>query len=747
LKEYAMSELSDRLRRLSQRGSARGAADVFAAAQANNVLGPHGPGPAPTSNVTPLYRRTTVVTAIAASVALVGGIAAALTMNGDGAERVPTNHALGTTTSTTGEGPATPTTLSEATKVYLASTRLIPFNQCGALSSYAKSQALKDVGPYGLPGAGGGVRTTFSSKGAAEGAVAADSAAPTAAPSAEVAHSDTNVQEAGIDEPDSVKTDGHTIWQVTNGKVFANSTGDNPQLIGSLAIEGASEMLRIANKLIVISPGYGVYATASDVRGGPEPAIASRPYGGGGLQSRFTVVDVSNPRAMKVTGHLDVDGSYVSARTVDGVARLVVRSAPELNFTYPQNGTPEAAAQAKQHNTDVVRGATVDTWLPHFTATDANGKQQKGQAFACDASYHPPQFSGFGMLSVLSFNTENPSYTRAASVMAGGDIVYASPTRIYVATNAWDNVTSDGQSFAPVNSTLIHAFDISDPVQAVYRESGRVNGTVLNQFSLSEYKGALRVATTDAKVESESFVTVLGDAGNALLPVGQVGGLGKGERIYAVRFIGPTGYVVTFRQFDPLYVVDLSEPTKPRVVGSLEVSGYSAYLHPISDGLLLAVGAEVTQGEPDGVQMSLYDVRDPAHPKMLARHQFGQGFSGAALGFDHHAFLYWPATKLAVVPLNTYSYGPDQSQNFSGAVGAKIGDSTIDEVGRAQAPNNSQYGQPGVERSVVIGDRLYLTTAQGLLVTRLDNLQQTAWVAYPVEQPQSSPGAEPKPVD
>jgi uncharacterized secreted protein with C-terminal beta-propeller domain len=282
-------------------------------------------------------------------------------------------------------------------------------------------------------------------------------------------------------------------------------------------------------------------------------------------------------------------------------------------------------------------------------------------------------------------------------------------------------------------------------VQAVYRESGRVNGTILNQFSMSEYKGALRVATTDTKVETESFVTVLGDSGTALIPVGQVGGLGKGERIYAVRFIGPVGYVVTFRQFDPLYVVDLSEPTKPRVVGSLEVSGYSAYLHPVGDGLLLAVGAEVTQGEPDGVQMSLYDVRDPAHPKMLARTQFGKGFSGAALGFDHHAFLYWPATKLAVVPLNTYNYASsDQSQNFNGAVGAHVGDSAITEVGRVQPPNNGQYGQPGIQRSVVIGDRLYLTTSQGLLVTRLDNLQQTAWVAYPVEQP---PSPEPKPVD
>ncbi|HVV34979.1 MAG TPA: beta-propeller domain-containing protein [Acidimicrobiales bacterium] len=726
---------TDRLRRLSARGDARGADDVFAAASADAS----SPAPAPT--VVPLYRNPRALTTIAATVMVLAGIVAALNVgDGNGRDAV-SRRALGTTSSTLTPGATTPTTLDGNTKVYLASTRLVPFNQCGTLASYAKAQALKDVGPNGLPGVGTVGITDQRMMANAAGTASGDTAAPKAESSTSApAYSDTNVQEAGIDEPDSVKTDGHTVYQIANGRVFATSAGDNPQLLGSLAVDGATEMLRIADRLIVVSPG-GVYypasggAVARPMAGGD---VAS-PYPGGGTssQSRFTVVDVSNPKAMKVTGHLDVDGSYVSARTVNGVARLVVRSSPNLTFSYPQDGTTEAEAAAKEHNASVIRGAAADVWLPHYTATDASGREQTGKTFACGDSYHPPQFSGFGMLSVLSFNTENPSYTRAASVMGDGDIVYASDTRVYVATNAWSSVTPASNSFAPSSSTLIHAFDISDPVQAVYRESGRVNGTVLNQFSMSEYKGALRVATTDAGNGSESFVTVLGDSGSALVPVGQVGGLGKGERIYAVRFIGPVGYVVTFRQFDPLYVVDLSDPTKPRVTGSLEVSGYSAYLHPISDGLLLAVGAEVKQGEPDGVQMSLYDVHDPTSPKLLARSDFGTGFSGAAGNFDHHAFLYWPATKLAVVPLQTYGgyTTPDgstpSSQAFNGAIGMHVGDSSISEVGRAQAPANGQYGQPNIERSVVIGDHLYFTTAQGLLVTRLDNLQQTAFVSYP----------------
>ncbi|HUR76996.1 MAG TPA: beta-propeller domain-containing protein [Acidimicrobiales bacterium] len=746
-----MSDLSDRLKNLAGRGTPRGAADVFASAQAQAA--------AP-AKVTALQRRATVATAIAASVVLLGGIAAALTTDGEGsvARQTSGNHAIiATSTSSTPDPGAPPTTLSEATKVYLASTRLIPFDQCGSLNSYAKREALKVVGPYGLPGGSGGLRlgmggaaagTGMARSGAEDGASVPQARNSAGGGAGTPAYSDTNVQEAGIDEPDSVKTDGKTIFHASNGKVFATSAGDNPELIGSIAISGAQEMLRVAGKLIVVSPGGGVYATDSRAaRGGASGA--SMPYGGGQLQTRFTVVDVSNPRAMKETGHLDVDGGYVSARTVDGVARLVVRSDPNLAFSYPQDGTPHAEAEAKQHNTDVVKAATTDTWLPHYTATDDRGREQTSKPLvACGSSYHPPAFSGFGMLSVLSFNTENPSFTRAASVMANGEIVYASPTRVYVATNSWGDVsTGPGmQEVAPSAATLIHAFDITDPAQAVYRESGRVRGTVLNQFAMSEYNGALRVATTDPNGGSESFLTVLGESGNALVQIGQVGGLGKGERIYGVRFIDATAYVVTFRQVDPLYVIDLREPTKPKVVGELHITGYSAYLHPIGDGLLLGVGQEATaEGRRAGLQASMFDVRNPAAPKLVARHVIAapNGGSSSSAEFDHHAFLYWPKTKLAVLPVQVYEQ--DKQQPFNGAVGLKIGEAAITEAGRVEPPRARDQYFSEVQRSVVVGDRLYMTTLSGVLVTRLDNLGQTAWVAYPVEQPQPYEEGKPQP--
>src|SRR5690606_29531157 len=132
-----------------------------------------------------------------------------------------------------------------------------------------------------------------------------------------------------------------------------------------------------------------------------------------------------------------------------------------------------------------------------------------------------------------------------------------------------------------------------------YVAAGTVPGWLLNQYALSEYDGHLRVATTVATDPSnptgtESGVYVLRQSGDDLVTVGSVGGLRRTEQIYAVRFLGPTGYVVTFRQTDPLYTIDLRDPTAPQLVGELRITGYSSYLHPVADDRLLGVGQEAT---------------------------------------------------------------------------------------------------------------------------------------------------------
>jgi hypothetical protein len=238
---------------------------------------------------------------------------------------------------------------------------------------------------------------------------------------------------------------------------------------------------------------------------------------------------------------------------------------------------------------------------------------------------------------------------------------------------------------------------------------------------------------------SQSFVTVLSSKGGVLAPVGQVSGLGNGQRVYAIRFVGPTAYVVTFKQVDPLYTIDLSSPTSPKVAGQLELEGYSAYLHPVGDGLLLGVGVDVSSdsNEPSGAQVELFDVADAAHPKLLSKASLGAGSSTQAT-YDHHAFLYWPPTArcaadavVVATPVVSPGGTTSSSQGFTGAIGFHVaragGIST--PVQFAQDPVNGV--SPEIERSIVIGSTLYTLSDAGVMASNLGTLARQAFVAFP----------------
>jgi uncharacterized secreted protein with C-terminal beta-propeller domain len=254
-------------------------------------------------------------------------------------------------------------------------------------------------------------------------------------------------------------------------------------------------------------------------------------------------------------------------------------------------------------------------------------------------------------------------------------------------------------------------------VRTTYLASGRVKGRLLNSFSMSEHAGDLRVATTDDAVQ-ESSVTVLREQDGALAFVGGVGGLGKTEQIYSVRFLGDRGYVVTFRQTDPLYVIDLADPAAPKVAGELKIPGYSAYLHPISEHQLIGVGQDATdEGRVRGTQLSLFDVSDPANPKRLANATLPQSNSEAE--YDHHAFLWWARTNLAVIPVT------DHRNGSSAAVGFTVAEGKVEEVGRAVQRDRQQ-----IRRSIVLGDRLLTLSASGLQTNELSTLTERAWLAF-----------------
>jgi uncharacterized secreted protein with C-terminal beta-propeller domain len=276
---------------------------------------------------------------------------------------------------------------------------------------------------------------------------------------------------------------------------------------------------------------------------------------------------------------------------------------------------------------------------------------------------------------------------------------------------------------------MIHKLDISDPARTTYRASGAVRGHLLSQFALSEHEGHLRAASTEEPDwwtppegrarPSESMVTVLAERDGRLATVGRVDGLGRGERIEAVRFMGPRAYVVTFRRTDPLYALDLADPARPVVRGALKIPGYSAYLHPVDERLLIGIGQDATdEGRALGAQVSLFDVSDPAAPRRIAQRALDADWSEAES--DHHAVLYWPATRLLVLPVQ------NARTAFAGAVGLHVApDTGITPIARLAHPS----GAP-IRRAIVVGDALYTVSDAGILAGDLTTLAPRGWAPF-----------------
>jgi uncharacterized secreted protein with C-terminal beta-propeller domain len=610
---------------------------------------------------------------------------------------------------------------------------LAAFDSCRALVGYAHRYAAV-AGGVGVPMRVGGQAETLeapvqktTTQESASGEIAPTAAPVAAAPDATPAFSGTNVQEAGIDEPDVVKTDGKHVYVVADGKLrVIDVTGDAPVVVGTLQLDGgyAHQLLIRGTRALVLSTVSA--PVAIDVgpvsqTGTATAAIAPIP---GRSTTLLTEVDLTDPAAPKVARTMTLDGDYVDARMTGGTARVVVSSTPGPVGAVPLSDAP------------------LRSFVPATTIRSRiSGRTFRRGVVPCGDIRHPDAFSGLGLLTVLTVDLDKGLYdVDRDAVMAGAETVYASATSLYVASRRYVRGLTDTGDVPGTLHTEIHRFDASKAGETSYAGSGTVPGFVVNAYALSEQDGALRVASTDepswlpvagqAPAPAHSYVTVLSQReGGALAQVGQVGGLGEGQRIYGVRFVGTTGYVVTFRQIDPLYTLDLSKPDAPRVVGELEIPGYSAYLHPLGDGLLLGIGQEASDtGRTQGTQVSLFDVSDLAHPKRTQHIVYGDGSSDAE--FDPHAFLWWAPTRTAVLPLQTYDPAGDggKGTSFTGAVGLRVAPDGIGEIGRVV--HGSGDAVAPIARSLVIGDRLYTLSYLGLQASRLDTLAPVAFVAF-----------------
>ncbi|WP_334143398.1 beta-propeller domain-containing protein [Rhabdothermincola sp.] len=680
------------------------------------------------------------------------------------------------------ERPA-PTSPPRAT---LPAIALVAYDGCGAfldaVQTLATQYVTSDALGFSARFAPLGVATEDrASSGAAGSEIDSSGSATTASPleSADIdaeaspVWGGTNLQEEGVDEPDVVKTDGERLLTIAAGALHAFDLSDGlPKLVGSLALPGGGGQLLVdGHRALVLASAYGPYPASTELEQAALPVDAG---------TQLTLVDVSDPAAMAIVGSAELQGTLADARAVDGMVRVVTSSSPpQLGLVHPANERGRDAAE--RANREVIARTSAEDWLPRYRVRDARGAViDEGPMVDCASVQAPPEPGGLGMVNVVSVDlrADTLAVGETTSVLGGGEIVYASPASLYVTTTTWPAEDSGG-----LPSTAIHKFDIQGREPATYVASGEVAGQLLDQFSLSELDGDLRVAatetvatddtqiTTSAPTEpdrawppptTQSAVTVLRQVGAELQPIGKVGGLGRGEQIHSVRFIGDTSYVVTFRRTDPLYTIDLRDPTAPRVAGELKIPGYSSYLHPIGDGLLVGIGQDATlEGRVTGVQLSLFDVSDPTTPVRLHKTTLPGSFSLAE--HDHHAFLWWPSGSLAVVPVTGYGVGVDGSlaRPFVGAIGFVVQRAGISERGRlvhpAVAPRPGGWASPGcppgaacvapepmpsppldetggsspVTRTAVVGGMLLSFSEAGVKASDLATFADLAWVPYP----------------
>ena len=656
------------------------------------------------------------------------------------------------------------------------SFQLVAFDSCDEALSGLRAAAKSIVGPYGFWSGGmyameGGVqRDLAGAPGAPQAAAAGADSAKGAGAASTPNYSGTNTHEAGVDEPDLVKTDGRRIVTVSGG-ILRVVDAAGRDLAGFVDLADSStpkDLFRYTPADLLLSGDRALVLLRQEYlanRGGPVaedvavPGDAPGAAPGGVVGADPQVAPLYGPRLIlvdlsgqpRVLSSVQVDGGLIDARQVGSTARVVIRSYPRMTFPYIQKATDGQRVKANQ---SIIDQAPIERWLPRIEVT-TGGTTQRPQ-IGCDAISRPAVYTGTNLLTVLSFDLGESALGdgRPTTLVADGDTVYSNGPSLYVSSDQrWRALPEAGANVAkPAEArTEIYKFDTSTAQRPTFVAGGSVPGYVINQYAMSEWDGMLRVATTtDAtwnaqgkqQVASQSGVYVLSQSGKSLRQVGKVEGLGKGERIYAVRFAGPVGYVVTFRQTDPLYTLDLGDPAKPQVRGALKIPGYSAYLHPAGGARLIGIGQDATdQGRVTGTQVSLFDVGDLAAPSRLAQYKLSGANSEAE--FDPHAFLYWPEDGLLVVPLQVNYGGPGSGgsdpatipQKVTPSIGAlvlRVTGASIYEVGfirHPESPTNPGYSSP-IRRSLIIDQTLWTVSDGGLMATDSRSLVNLAWIPF-----------------
>ncbi|MBB4823045.1 putative secreted protein with C-terminal beta-propeller domain [Sporosarcina luteola] len=521
-------------------------------------------------------------------------------------------------------------------------------------------------------------------------------------------HSKTNVQVQGVDEPDSVKTDGDYVYTIAEGAVrITDIRKDQLKKAASIQMEEGfypSQLFIQKDMLIVL--GEKMVRHDKKIAAGDQ----LMPMNG---MTTIRLYDMKNKTAPKLLREVGAEGYLSSARMTDGTVYVVTNLYPMLWAL------------------DEIDGATVRPRI-----TDTANDDLSYMAYEDIAILPGATEPSYTVVTAIDLQSPQKSELSTKGYLGSSEQLYMSKDHLYLtATNynfeqsgfkarIWNPGTANTQFF---KFTL-------DGVKVEFTGSTELKGTVLNQFSMDEHNGYFRVVMTegnmwDDKNPSKNHLFVL-DKGMKL--VGSVENLAKGERIYSARFMGDKAYMVTFRETDPLFVIDVANPVKPQVLGELKIPGFSNYLHPLDENHLIGFGYETVAeknpsgGEPfirtKGMKLSLFDVTDFANPKEKDTVIIGGEGTYSPVQYDHKALFQHAGRNLYGFPVSVYEEGSKQHELVFKGSGALIYEITPErgfslQGDLVQKPGKGQQyeeWETQVQRLLYSKDRLYTVSNRDL---------------------------------
>jgi uncharacterized secreted protein with C-terminal beta-propeller domain len=591
--------------------------------------------------------------------------------------------------------------------------------------------------------------------------------------------SGSNNQEKGIDEADIVKFDGNYFYLLNKStlEIVAAPEAGKLSKASTVSLESAGSALLVVDDLAL------VFSEMSTYESDPLPISALKLIPNFDNRLRVDIIDLGsdrkNPKVL--TSHY-VDGNFVTARKIGDnihIASYLYATIPGIESypSVPDNFWELSEKERAAIWTEAIKKRTLENekilndydflkLLPARLSKSKNTfERNEINAQDCATSFGAENTSSNGFLSLITLRpTKDIEAIDIQRVRGNMPIVYASKKQFILASQEYQPWWYFGGDL--LDQSIIHRFDLSEISLPTYVDSVRIPGSINNSFSLSEYDGYLRVATTttirsdpfanpELPVSSENAINetnslfIIGDQNADFSVVSSIEDLAPNERIWSARFTNDKGFLVTFKQMDPLFTLDLSDPLNPKVAGELKIPGVSTYLQDIGDNHLLAVGYGGDEEKLDfNTTISLFDTSDFAKPKLKDSLSFalseGLDNSWSTVSSEanqsHLAINYFAPAQLTAIPLNTnrFTANPLDPQGGRWEYITKLtlvntnfdSDLTI----RGEINHSSFYNKkssyldflPQIRRSYFLKDYIYAISPKAITAHNLNTMEQTA---------------------